>query len=110
MSYDVVRKIGEGGQGSCYLVRHRRSGERVVMKKVKSFKEFRGQPLEVRILYHYIPRHPRILKLLDYSYRSKSLRHSKELTTFYQYYPGGTLGECMREARIEYPPEMFVWK
>ena len=107
-NFDVIEQVGEGGQGRCYLIRYRRSGKKAIMKKVKHFQESGGDALEARILCDFLPRHPNILRILGSDYSPANWRHAKQLTTFYEYHPGGTLHNVMANYPHGHVPEGFI--
>lgn len=69
-----VKKIGEGGQGRCDLVKRKGDGKLIVYKQMKGEVEFtrskkKDKPLEVAILKDILGPSERIIKMFEYSYQ-----------------------------------------
>ncbi|KAL9124991.1 MAG: hypothetical protein Q9217_005746 [Psora testacea] len=97
-----LRRIGEGGNGKCYLVRRNRD-QKLLVHKVD--KHSASTEKERYFLRRILPRHRRIVKL----------EHEADSPAggglFYEYCPGGDLGaliDSFREKR-RYFPEVFIW-
>ena len=109
MAYTVIKKIGKGGQGDCYLVKDTRTGSKVVAKKVDDFDMHGKIPREVNILQYILPPHPNILNLLDYVYHPESRSHRASLTMYTEFCSGDTLHELIPR-KGEFVEEDFIWQ
>lgn len=105
--YEQIRKIGQGGEASCFLSK-RHSDQTLLVCKV--YPEYRaeqdgGLPREVIILKDYLPPYDRIVHF-----------HEATLTrgmtnVYFDYYAGGDLENLIynyADRRVQVP-ESFIW-
>jgi len=104
-TYQKVQSIGEGGQGSCVLLRRSRDNKLMVRKTITRPKLSQGIPLEIRILRDILPTHRRIANL----YHAYTFPSQTEL--YLEYCDAGDLHDLIdRYAAHRTPvPESFLW-
>ena len=68
--FQHVKKIGEGGQGRCDVVKRQKDGKLFVYKLMKDPVEVdsRRKPVEAKILQDILGAHPRIVQMYDYAW------------------------------------------
>ena len=91
---EPVKKIGQGGEGSAFLVRRTTNNRLLVCKVATRFIRWKDtdHPREAKILLQIIRNHPRILKMLHFE-----ITHREHFMAFYDYYAGGDLRAMMVE-------------
>ena len=112
LEYNHIKKIGEGGQGRCDLMKRRGDGNCFVYKQMKSDMEFtrsKGEkkPLEAAILKDILAPSDRVIKLFDYNYASPTKNFF-----FFEYCAFGDLFNMIdgyhNDVGLQIP-ESFVW-
>ena len=115
MTLIKLRKLGEGAQGTAHLVQDKRTGCQYVAKKTKNMIEtFRGLPYEAYILFHLLPRHRHIVRLINYDYEPGGHCRrgwmSEEFDALYELCAGGNLTSVVEDQhKGGWVPESFVW-
>jgi hypothetical protein len=106
--YDLLRQIGKGSFGSCYIVRHKSEKRQFVMKKVNiegmSVKEKKAASQEVKLLHNL--NHPNIVGYKESFYsKSKTL-----LYIVMSYCEGGDLCGKLKQQHGRLLPEPQIWE
>ncbi|MCJ1363918.1 hypothetical protein MMC16_003027 [Acarospora aff. strigata] len=104
-SYDELQHVGEGGQGSCSLIRRCRDNKLMVLKTITNSHLSLGVPIDIRILRDLLPPHRRIAGLLN----SSILPDRTEL--YLEFCDAGDLQDLIDTylTRRTLIPEPFLW-
>ena len=72
----MIKKIGEGVQGECFLKESLSTGKSFIVKKVRrqAIPFMRRQPLEALILNEVLGRHKRLINLIDWQFLPADIR------------------------------------
>ena len=93
-TYDIQKKIGEGGGGEVYLAMHKRLQKYVVIKKIKSTVSIKDCRTEVDILKNL--RHSYLPQVIDFiEIRSEDGRNIQGVYTVMDFIPGQSLQSMM---------------
>ena len=107
--YEVIKEIGNDGEGPCTLMRRNCDGHLRVTKSVRSPIIFQDKPVEAKVLLDIVSsRHKNIIHLLDYEY----LPEISLVQYHFEYCSGGDLFNLC-ERYYEHDacfPEAFIWK
>ena len=89
---EAVKKIGQGGEGSAFLMRRTTDRKLLVCKVSHVYQKWKNtdNPREAKILREIVREHPRILKMLHFE-----ITRRMEFMAFYDYCAGGDLREMM---------------
>ena len=110
-SYDIIRTIGEGGQGKTELVRRVADRKTLIRKEQKRFKmhESKALPLESYIFEHVLEPHPGIVLFDHSSYvRPCASDRSGSLVLYFEHCEGGDLDSYIDTKVLV--PEKWIWK
>ena len=105
-NYKQVEFLGEGGEGTCFLLQKRQNKEFVVCKVAPlRYSSDDGNPREVEILRDILPPNDRIVRFHD------AILSSWGSQIYFDYYSGGDLSALMfnYHARDYDLPESFIW-
>ena len=102
---NVVRKLGTGGQGTCWLLEQEVTKKLVVLKRIHVASNWSGGPPEQDILSKILIKNRRIVNLIAF----RETNGIPEL--FFNYYSGGDLEKLCHnyKAAQQLLPESFVW-
>lgn len=113
--YAKVKTLGQGGEGTCTLISHQRSGQLYALKTTTSSEHFpkdgKSKPLEAHILSAIGARHHNNITQLHFAIVNRSL--TRQFVEYYfEYYPLGDLYEVLarHQSRGVRIPESFVRK
>ncbi|KAL2044161.1 hypothetical protein N7G274_002866 [Stereocaulon virgatum] len=106
----LVKKIGEGAQGECFLMESPSTGQRFVLKRGsrRTMPFMKNQPLEALILNQVLGRHKRLINLIDWELVPASFDADSQVIMMYNYYAGGDLAKVVPE-RGGSLSEKFLW-
>jgi len=103
--YEDIQHIGEGGQGTCSLVRRCRDSQLLVLKTIPKPKYSQGLPIDIRILRDLLPTHKRIASLAN------SCIFPDRTELFLEFCDGGDLQDLIDQYddHATKIPESFLW-
>ena len=104
-SYEVVKKLHEGGQGKVVVVKRKSDKKLLVRKEQRVYSMFGDMPCEMHILEKVLTHHPRIVEFEGGNY----LKPNNELVLYFEYCQGGDLYDYMPRQGERGASEGFIW-
>ena len=101
--YSIIRKIGEGGQGTTEICERHSDGKILVRKEQSNFAMHGDIPREMRIFEEFLSPHPSIVDFDHATYVKKS----DSLILYFEHCKGGDLSRWIPKSTLL--PEDFIW-